>query len=381
MIVTELVSRDLFGNGELALLAHVLRTGDSGTQLNLSTAASLTDRVVRSLKPVGVTDLDLGHVPPLSARSWRSLASAVPLLSLDLSRARSAGLLTSFATHCARLRSVKADHCATVTDAEVSLLLQRCGALQELSLRGNEQLTDRAFRGLPERSYLLALDVRCCPKLTDATLVRIAAHCPTLLSLSLEGQRFDHGVTAILNQCSALQALAIPMCRVNEEALLLVRNTSCRVRRLDLFGATFSQATLLFLFGNVFRNLVRLNLSGVRHFNLDVLRFVCLRSPRLQWLSLKGFLGTVTDEHLDVIAASLRELLSLDLGMCRAISNQGVKRVIEACPTTMRALGLVGCPAILDDTVQLLAERCGATLEKGTRRHTFFFSFSVAHPR
>jgi hypothetical protein len=168
----------------------------------------------------------------------------------------------------------------------------------------------------------------------------------------------------VINNCKELESLAIPLCNVAEEALLLIRNTRCRVKCLDMFGSTFSEATLLFLFGNVFRNLRRLNISGVRNLSLPVFKYICLRSPTLQSLSLKGHIAKVTDEYLECISRNLDCLTVVDLGMCRAISNDGIKTLVEHNPTVFRELGFVSVPVLQDNVVVRIAEQCGERLEK-----------------
>jgi len=186
-----------------------------------------------------------------------------------------------------------------------------------------------------------------------------------LLALSLENQTFNVGITSIINSCLNLQSLAMPLCYINEQSLFLIRNTSCHVRALDIFGSRFKEETLLFLFGNVFRNMQRVNLSGVKWLTLNVMKFICKRSPNLQSLSLKGHLLTVTDEYLDVIGDTLHGLHSIDLGLCRSVSNEAICRLIKACPA-LREAGFVGVQALLDSTLELLAQQCGRNLEKLT---------------
>lgn len=338
--------------------------------LDVSNTQSLTEEVVSCLgRSSGVVQkLNVSNTSAqIRQQAWRRLADSMmaSLSSLDMSSCGSRGVLASFASRCHGLRSVSCNACTTVTDAEVATILQKGHQLQELTVRRCAQLTDKAFiRGLQQRRYLLRLDLRECPQLTDRTLQCVARRCPTLLSLSVEGQRFRHGLTAVLNQCRELHHLAMPLCHVDEEALLLVRNTSCRVRVLDLFGSLISENTLLFLFGNVFRQLHRLNASGVRHLTHNVMRYVCQRNPSLQSLSLKGHIANLTDDYLQCISQCLSQLHTLDLGLCRAISRKQLEAVLSNLPCSMRELGLVSVPQIKDSTLKIVAQRSGRTLEK-----------------
>lgn len=370
VVVSELVKSDSLHKCE-DWLGDMLAGDENFTDLDLSNTSSLTDSVIRRIASsrggnVAVRSLKLAQSPNhLGQRSVKLLAAGFqPLTTLDVSHSLTVGLVKRFSLACEGLQTVKADY-TELTDSEVSLLLQRCAALQQLSVRGCSQLTDKAFtRGLKERSFLISLDLRDCKKIGDPTLLRIANSCPTLLELSLENQVFDTGITAVLNNCLGLKSLAIPLCKISESSLFLIRNTSCRVKALDLFGARFKEETLLFLFGNVFRNLQKLNVAGVQKLTLDVIKFICKRSPRLQCLSLKGHLFQVTDEYIDVVAANLHELQSIDLGLCRSVTNAAILRLIEACPATLREVGFVGCPNVQDDVLKLLARQCGHYLEK-----------------
>jgi hypothetical protein len=237
-----------------------------------------------------------------------AISLAQSLCSLDISQSLCSGLLNAF-SRCSLLRTVKCDDSLVLRDREVQTILQRCVVLQELSLRRCRNLTDRSFAKM-QRCYLLRLDVREVRGLTDASLHKIAACCPTLLALSLEGQRLQGaGLTDVLNCCkqknnlsfvvvsetnrdlrfgicfwilfinsgTELEALYIPLITIdNPDELLRIRNTSVKIRQLDLFGSILPENTLLFLFGNVFRNLRKLNVSGVRHLSFEVTQF-CLR--------------------------------------------------------------------------------------------------------
>lgn len=129
-----------------------------------------------------------------------------------------------------------------------------------------------------------------------------------LLSLALEGQKIvGNGLCDVLDYCSELEALSVALVTIdNPDTLLRVRNTNVKIRQLDLFGSTLPEATLLFLFGNVFRNLRKLNVSGVRNLSAVVFNYLVKRSPKLENLSLKGHLTRVDDGFLKVIEQNLK---------------------------------------------------------------------------
>jgi hypothetical protein len=190
-----------------ALAASVFH-GSSHECLDLSGAkSSLTDQVVTSFAtsfakyPSSVTKLDLSKSPEVRLTAWNRLASSLveSLAFLDLSQSGSKGLMGSFASRCVHLKTVKAEGCLEVTNADVISILSRCSMLQELSLRRCSKLTNACLvRGLPLRSYLLRLDLRDCRLLTDPALHAIALRCPVLMSLSLESQQFvNGGLTAV----------------------------------------------------------------------------------------------------------------------------------------------------------------------------------------
>jgi hypothetical protein len=355
---------------DLLVAALMPSVGREMSRLVLANTA-LGDGVVEALAAapgLAVRELNLSQTSSARPQAYRRLAQRLVecLSHLDVSQQGGEGLLGCFASRCVLLRCVRADDSA-ICNRDVQQLLQRCPLMQELSLRRCSELTDRAFtRGLPARCYLLRLDLREVRKLTDLTLERIADCCPVLMALSLEGQRFDGGgLTRLLNQCCELESLAIPLCQIQEAALVFIRNTSVRVKQLDLFGSTFAEATLLFLFGNVFRNLRKLNISGVRHLTRQVFRYVCLRSPHLEQLSVKGHIARFNDEFLEDVQANLKSLHSLDLSLCRAVSTEGLLRTFAAVPSTFRCINLISMPAsVTDEVVKAIVERSGARLTK-----------------
>ena len=204
------------------------------SSLDLSNTSSLTEDVVCALKPKknSVTELNLSKSPIVKQKAWLKLSEKLldSLTTLDMSESHSRGVLRAFASKCTFLKVVKAESCPQLTDSEVSLILERSETLQELCLRKNTQLTDRCMRGLPSKSFLLRLDLRQCSSITDKTLFKIAHSCPVLISLSLEGQKFVNGITEILNCCTQLSSLAIPLCSIDEDSVTKIRNTNVVVR-------------------------------------------------------------------------------------------------------------------------------------------------------
>ena len=331
----------------------------------------LTDELVNALADgCSLRDLDVSQSVEVGALAWRRLSSALfaSLCSLNASQC-SRPPLSSFASRCPLLRSFTAND-SPIQDRDVAVLLSRCEQLQELSLRRCNQLTNRAFtRGLRhgQRSFLLRLDVREVRGLTDPAFIRIAECCKTLLSLSLEGQKLGCGLTHILNGCLELEHLAIPLVSLSDESeLLLIRNTSVRVRVLDLFGCVFAEGTLLFLFGNVFRGLRRVNLSGVRNMTREVFSYVCQRSPMLESLACKGHLVRFDDSFLEIIQKQLmpNTLCQLDLSLCRALTNEGLLKTFRSAGNSFRTLNLISLPVLTDDVVVEIARSSGARLEK-----------------
>ncbi len=336
-----------------------------------------------STLPIETESLSLSEAD-VSVNSCRRFAASIAesLSSLNLSQSLRGGLLNAF-SKCLLLRSIKCDDSPHVRDREVQVILSRCELLQELSLRRCRQLTDRAFAKM-KRCYLLRLDVREVRALTDVSLSRISQCCPTLLALSLEGQRvLGHGIRDVLDYCTELEALALPLVAIDEpKSLLRVRNTAVKVKHLDLFGSLLPEDTLLFLFGNVFRNLRKLNVSGVRNLTFDAFKYAVQRSALLESLSLKGHIVRVDDTFLEVIGQNLKCLSSLDLSLCRAISNDGLLRLFSRLPVAMKCVNLISMPVLTDDVVKIICEKSGARLEVSKKKGGgaicwFFFCFLI----
>ncbi|KAJ0394342.1 hypothetical protein ATCC90586_007063 [Pythium insidiosum] len=256
--------------------------------------------------------------------------------------------------------------------------------LQRLDLE-SKHIEDSALLLVAQLPRLTHLSLHCI-KLTDTALAVIARSCALLQTVDLSGcsRLTDAGVIALVTQCRALQSLNLFMChRVSDASLvaLATRRGKClerltvdrclKISSLAIRYVLTSQPHLQSLsFANCPKAadsdfmgleqqlqfapvLTHVDMSGCGSLgDVGASALIRLVAPTLTCLSLRGLLRLTRATFAAVTVCA--QLRSLDLSMCRSLTNSDLARIVVACPQ-LEALMLQGCVHLDDDGVAAVA--------------------------
>ncbi|RQM10319.1 hypothetical protein B5M09_000112 [Aphanomyces astaci] len=200
-----------------------------------------------------------------------------------------------------------------------------------------------------------------CIKLTDDVLVQIAVACTELVELDVAGcsRIGDDGLVAIAMSCPKLQVLDASMCiRMTDHGLhamaLHAPTLNKTLRYLDLTGLIHLLPTSLHRVA-VCDGLVSLNLSMCRTVTDTEVAIIAAGCPRLESVSLQGCVH-VTDVALTALASHCRDLKSLSLEFCYNISDRGFCTLVQNC-LRLTHINVKACNLLHETSFTTLASR------------------------
>ncbi|MQL72213.1 hypothetical protein Taro_004529 [Colocasia esculenta] len=172
------------------------------------------------------------------------------------------------------------------------------------------------------------------PGVTDSDLSVIAAGFRCLLSLDLQNCKgiSDAGMITLGNGLPSLQALDVSGCRKLTDKGLVAIAQGCR-------------------------NLRSLHLCGCKSVTDGLLQALSSSCSHLENLGLSGC-SNITDSSLSLLVGGCRRIRFLDVSKCSKVGDNGVSRVAEACSSSLRTLKLLDCYNVGDRSVYSLAESC-----------------------
>ncbi|RHY59439.1 hypothetical protein DYB38_000531 [Aphanomyces astaci] len=203
-----------------------------------------------------------------------------------------------------------------------------------------------------------------CIKLTDDVLVQIAVACTELVELDVAGcsRIGDDGLVAIAMSCPKLQVLDASMCiRVTDHGLhamaLHAPTLNKTLRYLDLTGLIHLLPTSLHRIA-VCDGLVSLNLSMCRTVTDTEVAIIAAGCPRLESVSLQGCVH-VTDIALTALASHCRDLKSLSLEFCYNMTDRGFCTLVQNC-LRLTHINVKACNLLHETSFTTLASRQSA---------------------
>ena len=106
------------------------------------------------------------------------------------------------------------------------------------------------------------------------------------------------------------------------------------------------------------RDLLSLDVSGCRRITDEGLQELAGYCKDLRFLNVNDC-PTITDKSLHVLSSGCRDLHWLDLGGCRAVTSTGLEAISKHC-RDLRTLHLSGCNEVCDQGLEAIALRCQA---------------------
>lgn len=276
---------------------------------------------------------------------------------------------------------------------DTALLSLRILNPRELRLSSCTSITENGLKPLFELGEIRSLSIALCPNLTDLTLELIATHLRKLrvLELSDQPRMSDYGLSLLLASCPELESLSISNCSgFGDSALFSLSLFGKQIKSLRLSSNSgFTEGGYI----RIPRDLESLNISSSaqlsdaisqdllstsRHLNYFDASFCDrLQAPlptmgpdspiRILNLQGCGLIGdtaieaasikcrslthlylaytSVTDRGLQSLSENLAKLKVLDLSRCQAVTDAGVKKILQSC-RFLEQINLFDCPLL-----------------------------------
>jgi len=254
--------------------------------------------------------------------------------------------LTLLGEHCKALERMKLANLQGCTEAGIISLFKGAGLqlLKSLSIFACLGITDRSLEEVGKVCRYLNLCVLSqCPKLTDEGLKAFMQCCPCLVRLQLQRcNAITHkGLLAALILCQGnLQTLRLSECNgVQDQGLL---PTEFQLNPLAL------------------KSLQILYCKGLGNGYLAVMGHCC---PSLEHLNLSGLVDVTDEAVMMILQGSGRKLESLNLSGCIKVSNVSICAVAKYCAKHLTRLVLDGCCNVGDPSLKMVAIECKALEE------------------
>ncbi|MCO5553393.1 hypothetical protein L7F22_006914 [Adiantum nelumboides] len=298
--------------------------------------------------------VDLYRCPLLGDTGLQVIAKSCPGLSfLNLDECENVGdnALVAFAERCFNLTTLNVQNCPQV--------------LVLLALHNLDQVTAEGFAFLgkgPGMPALKHLHVSNCKSFTDYALAMVASHCCSLRNLHLLNCEHvsDKGLVFFMKVASCVQVLHLERCNLITGTGLIValsgRGKGLRelqVRKCE--GLQQVQAICPHIpLDTALESVCLADCPGVSDL---LVALVGLLSPEASSIDFSG-LSEITDDGLLAFLCGSRKLTSLNLSGCANVTDRSLCTIIQQCGQNIRSLVLDGCKRLTDKTLKAISSHC-----------------------
>lgn len=207
-------------------------------------------------------------------------------------------------------------------------------------------------------SLLRRINLTWCCYITNASLVEVATHCTNLQNLKLREcpQLTDEGLKSVFQKCVNLRHLCLErLYGVTDDISTVINDNLGKLLTLKIFDTKMTDKGLGLL-ADQCTELRKLSF-GEYNFHPKFVEGSCLRNVARNCKKLKRlhvYSERITNEELQAIGETLRELTHLSIGDCQQCSGNAVVEMAQHC-TQLRQLTIKNCNGV--DELQASAIR------------------------
>ncbi|GLT25346.1 hypothetical protein SLA2020_004800 [Shorea laevis] len=271
-----------------------------------------------------------------------------------------------------------------VTNQGLKVISRGCPSLKVLSLWNLPSIGDEGLSEIASGCHQLEkLDLCHCPTITDKSLLAIAKSCPHLTDLTIEScsNIENEGLQAVARRCPNLKSVSIKDCpRIGDQGIAgLMSSSTYSLAKVKLQSLNISDVSLavigcygksvtdlsitslpnvsergFWVMGNghglqKLKSLTVVSCRGVTDLSLEAVGKGC---PNLKQFCLKRC-PFLSDNGLVSFAKAAGSLESMQLEECRRITQFGFFGSLLSCGTKLKALSLVNCLGVRDQSFGL----------------------------
>lgn len=397
-----------------AALTQIASSRSSLRSINLSRSRLFTHNGLSSLVAncAGLVEIDLSNRAELTDTAAAAIAEAKNLERLSLARCK---MITDMgigcvAVGCKKLRFINLKWCLRVSDLGVGLIAMKCKQIRAMDL-SYVPITEKCLPPILELEHLEDLVLEGCPGIDDDGLATLKHSSKSLKTLNMSNcQNVSHvglssltygaeylqhlflayslSVTSDLAKClhniSGLQSIKLDGCSVTTSGMKAIGNWLASLKELGLSKCLGVTDECLSFLVQTHKELRKLDITCCRkitYASIDSITNSCtsLTSLRMESCSLVSkdafvligqrcrFLEEldVTDNEIDneglKSISRCSKLLTLKLGICSNITDDGLTHVANGC-SKLKELDLYRSSGITDEGITAIAHGC-PTLE------------------
>ena len=248
-----------------------------------------------------------------------------------------------------RIKHLSLAGCVHLGDHHLHELMGLGEFLESLDLNQVDNLTDEGLEHIATARHnlrLAKLNLSDCLHISSLGVERILERCGALQQLDLKGTNVTRSILQFQNQHSQLSVLNLSTCR-KLPADLAITSAFCRLAELSLSSnLSLKNVTLSIV------TLTHLNLSNAKH-----VLTLTLYTPRLKLLNLNGCLvlhAIATVPHQSKVLVTRLE--SINANLCRSITSLSFHNLLQSAAPTLKNLSCRGCLLLSDANIALLTQ-------------------------
>ncbi|EDO48361.1 predicted protein, partial [Nematostella vectensis] len=269
----------------------------------------------------------------------------------------------SIATHCKKITNLKLGWCLKITETSLEALANEClslghkllqqhGSSAKLTLSNCRKLTTTDIQALIEaiNSGLNSVTIKNCNIIDDDTLEKLAACCPKLTDVTLNGKfkkLTERGTINFAKSCQELKLFSVVLSETDESEEQ-EGDEEVEWGLTDNFLSGLSENTCPTLEHFGFSGFTGVTANGL-------LGFLGKVSPTLASLDCSE-VPIITDTECREIAGICPGLTSINFSYCN-ITDKGVEELCLKC-NLLNHIDFCGCNELTDNAVKSIATHC-----------------------
>lgn len=299
--------------------------------------------------------LSLVKLSGISYRGLSQLLKSCPLLEeIDLSGCTEIETpsVQEIARNCPKLKIINLTNCRKVSDIGLQEIALACPDIHTIIVRGCHQLTDSAFQFIGKK--MKVFDLLECVKITDKSIVNIAKHSRgNLKELKLPGKGITNlGLDAIYTYCKELTTLSLDNAdAIQDEVVSRFLNSCQKITNLSLASCRNITDEAFVNLEKPLNLLKTLNLSHCLNIHDESIDAITTHCPGLKNVNLSY--ADISNEALAYLSKRCRQLKSLDITICRKITDEGISALSSL--NYLKYLNVSNIPSMTMKSVELIS--------------------------
>ncbi|XAR68752.1 hypothetical protein NMG60_11000110 [Bertholletia excelsa] len=262
------------------------------------------------------------HVTLAFADLFQKL-STLQSIKLDACQVACSGL-KAIGSYCVSLKEISLSKCVGVTDEGLSSLVINQKELRKLDITCCRKITQVSIISITNScSCLVSLRMESCHLIPKEAFILLGEHCRFLEELDLTDNEIDDEGLRSISRCSRLSILKLGIClNITDEGLTHIGMSCSKLSELDLYRASAITDSAILAIARGCPGLEMINIAYCKNIT-DASLISLSRCSKLNTLESRGC-PFITSLGLVAIAERCKQLTRLDIKKCYNINDAGM---------------------------------------------------------